>query len=579
VIAGWPDDMGDASREGSCFASRFALVAQELATGQRVQALVVDPESYEDDPLELLRHVSETRPGLPVLLALHAGQSALASRCAERGVTDLIAKPIDWDFLELRLPILLRSHQEKLEAEAGMRLALSHDPLTGLPNRSGAQEILANALITTRRIKACVGVLCLDLIGFDRVNELVGIEGGDRYLREVVNRVRACLRRSDVVAQLEDGSHGFVASRLGGDTFGIFVPGLRDSSDAVRIVRRIIDAASSVIETSGSYVSCSANVGIAQYPEDSEDPATLLQRAESVVHRMKEQGRTGYEFYSKELASQARRRLQVETGLRSAVERGEVKLHYQPKIELQTGRLTGMEGLIRWQSDSLGRVNAPELIEAAERTGLISEIGRWVIWEACAQNREWQHRNLRRVPVAVNVSASQLRDPEFVDTVISALVGTGLDPHYLQLEVTEGILIENSSASAEKLSVLRSQGVSVALDDFGAGYASLAYLTGYPLDVVKFDRQFIVGMTFDPGIARIVQSVTALAHGMGLRVVAEGVDEPGQVEFLEECGCDEIQGFLVSEALPQQEFASCLERLADGPEVWLREAKGRSRQS
>jgi diguanylate cyclase (GGDEF)-like protein len=567
--------MDDASRGDLCFAGDLAAVIEAIGGAERAHALVVDPETFEGDALALIQHARSEHPKLPVLVVLDSSQQNLARLCAEHGVSDLIARPVDWDFVGLRLPMLLQSYQSRLEAEAGMRLALSHDALTGLPNRAGAREILANALETTRRTRGRVGVLCLDLVGFARVNELVGADGGDHYLRELVKRVRTCLRGTDVIAKLAQEPETFVTSRLGGDTFGIFVPGLRDSSDAVRVARRIIDAATAVIEISGLPVSCSANVGIAQYPEDSEDPATLLQHAESAVQRMKGEQLTGFAFYSRELASEARRRLRVETALRSAVERGEVQLYYQPKIELRSHQLAGIEALIRWQSDSLGRVGAAELIEAAERTGLIAEIGRWVIWEACAQNRDWQRRGQRRVPVAVNVSAFQLRDPEFVDNVISALVGTGLEPHYLELEVTEGILIDNSNAAAEKLSQLRSQGVSVALDDFGAGYASLAYLTRYPLDVVKFDRQFIVGMMFDPAIARIVQSVTALAHGMGLRVVAEGVDDPDQLEFLRECGCDEIQGFLVSQALPHPEFGAGLERMGDGREVWGGDAKAR----
>lgn len=305
------------------------------------------------------------------------------------------------------------------------------------------------------------------------------------------------------------------------------------------------------------------------FPIDADEPESLLQYAESVTHRLKAERNSGFEFYSAALSAEARRQLHVETELRSAIDRGEVKLHYQPKVDLRSGGLSGMEALIRWQSESLGRVAAPELIEAAERTGLIAEIGRWVMWEACAQNREWQQQDHCRVPVSVNVSASQLRDPDFEQSVIAALTGTGLEPRYLQLEVTESILIENSVAAAAKLAELRMLGVTIALDDFGAGYASLAYLIRYPLDVLKLDRQFITGMTSSPGVARIVECVMGLARGMGLRVVAEGVDDPDQLPLLEEYGCDEIQGFLVSQALPKQEFVAFLKRTRDLESAWL----------
>jgi diguanylate cyclase (GGDEF)-like protein len=560
-------------RVTSLWATSWTDVVAHIDSGDELDAIVIDPAEFEGDTFELLELLKRTAPEIAALVAVDPTDRELASRFDALGVTDIVARPVDWGFLGMRLPYLLRLREERLEALGGMHFVSSHDALTGLPNRTGLHETLERTLETARRSGQIVGVLCLDLGGFTRINETVGIAGGDEFLRRIAASLRIQLRRSDLVARIGDGFESSVTSRIGGDEFCIVAPALEDAASPARIARRLIDVASSVVEVSGRKVSCSASVGIAVFPSDTQDPQSLLSHAEAAMRRAKDGARNGFEFYSKALSIAARRQLDIETALRRAVEKGEVRIFYQPKLEIASGHLSGMEALIRWQSPEMGRVSPQELIGAAERTGLIGDIGRWALWEACARNRDWQNKGCRRVPVSVNVSASQLSDPGFKDTVIGALIGTGLEPRYLELEVTEGVLIEDAEATAEILADLRVHGISIALDDFGAGYASLAYLTKYPLDVLKIDRRFIVGMTSNPAIASIVEGVVAMAHGLGLRVVAEGVDDPEQLELLKACGCDQLQGYLASEALSERDFVAFLKREQEGREVWLLEEK------
>jgi diguanylate cyclase (GGDEF)-like protein len=557
----------------SAWATGWADVVAHVDSGGGLDAIVIDPAEFEGDTFELLAHLKRTAPETATVVAVDPSDRDLARRCEALGVTDIVARPIDWEFLAMRLPYLLRLREERLEALGGMHFVGSHDALTGLPNRTGLQDRLEIALETARRSGQLVGVLCLDLGGFTRVNETVGAAGGDELLRRMAADLRTQLRRSDLVARIGAGVESSLASRIGGDEFCIVAPALEDAASATRIARRLIDVASSVVEVSGRKLSCSASVGIALFPSDTKDAQSLLSHAEAAMRRAKDGARNGFEFYSRALSVTARRQLDIETALRGAVDNGEVRLYYQPKLEIASGHMSGMEALIRWQSPQLGRVSPQELIAAAERTGLIGDIGRWALWEACARNRDWQSKGCRRVPVSVNVSASQIGDPGFGETVIGALLGTGLEPRYLELEVTEGVLIEDVEATAARLAELRRHGISIALDDFGTGYASLAYLTRYPLDVLKIDRQFIVGMTENPAVASLVEGVISMAHGLGLRVVAEGVDDPDQLELLKAWGCDQLQGYLVSEALSERDFVAFLERDRQGREVWLLEEK------
>jgi diguanylate cyclase (GGDEF)-like protein/PAS domain S-box-containing protein len=422
----------------------------------------------------------------------------------------------------------------------------NHDALTRLPNRSLLLDRLQQAIAAARQDGRQLGVLLFNVDRLARINESLGHAAGDTLLREIARRAHAIAGPTDTVA------------RLPGDEFVLLRTNCQDTDDIIVCARRLIDTIAQPLPVDGHDVVVTASVGISIFPRDGATPGELLKGADVALSHMKEGGRNGFRFFKGEMNAHALRWLSVETHLRRAIARGELALHYQPQVSCATQRIAGMEALLRWHSPELGDIAPVDFIPLAEDTGLIQQIGAWVIREACRQNKAWHDAGLARVPVAVNVSAHQFATGALPGVVRAALADTGMEPRWLDIEVTESAVMGDVAAAQDQLAELRALGVLVSLDDFGTGYSSLGYLSRFSLDKLKIDRGFVRDIITEPRSAAIARATIALAHGLSLGVVAEGVETLAQRDCLRNMGCELLQGYLYSRPLPAAQMALLL---------------------
>lgn len=434
-----------------------------------------------------------------------------------------------------------------------------HDSLTGLPNRLLFKERLQQAIYQARRKGDRAALLFLDLDRFKFINDTMGHYAGDVVLQQVALRMKGCISESGTLA------------RMGGDEFTLILTEFKDSEEVAQLAQKLLDTLKEPFELHGHEVQITSSIGISLYPDDGESPRELTSRADGAMYYAKKNGRNNYQFFNEKMDTVSRERLAIELELPKALERGEFFLHYQPRMELDKGNLAGFEALLRWKQPKLGLVPPVKFIPVAEEIGLILEIGRWVLTEACRQNVAWQQAGYGSFKVAVNVTAIQFERSDFVETVAEVLKQTGMVAEWLELELTESLLMQTNQEAASKLEKLRQLGVSLALDDFGTGYSSLSYLQRLPIDILKIDRSFVIeldapaqlpsasssaqpkaGGTKDKGA--IVLAITTLAHSLGMQVVAEGVETIEQMRFLQRIGCDSVQGYLYSIPLPPEEI-------------------------
>lgn len=434
------------------------------------------------------------------------------------------------------------------QAESHLRFAVNYDRLTGLPNRSQFYQQLNAAVARALRHNGRLAVLFIDLDRFKNINDTLGHDLGDDLLKEVAARLRALVRGSDGVA------------RLGGDEFVVLLESLEHAEDAALVAQKILAALAQPFNLGGRELSLSASIGVSAFPDDGLDSSSLLKNADIALYRAKAQGKNIFQLYSAQMNSHTVERLSLETDLRRALDRQELALHYQPKIELRSGRVLGVEALVRWQHPERGLISPATFIPLAEETGLIGPISEWVLARACAQCRAWLDQGLPPLRMAVNLSAVQLARGDLLRQVAEALEQSGLDPGALELEITESTVMENAARAREVLHQLKARGIGLAIDDFGTGYSSLGYLKRLPIDSVKIDRSFVSGLPADADDAAITQAVIAMAHSLGLRVVAEGVETEAQLAFLRHQGCDEAQGYLLGHPLPAEALADFLRR-------------------
>jgi diguanylate cyclase (GGDEF)-like protein/PAS domain S-box-containing protein len=422
-----------------------------------------------------------------------------------------------------------------------------HDSLTDLPNRVLLNDRLAEAIALSSRHQRKLAVLFLDLDRFKHVNDSLGYVIGDRLLQSVGSRLSMCVRIADTV------------SRQGGDEFVVLLREVRHAQDAAITADKILQALRKPHHIDQHELHITGSIGIVTYPDDGTDAETLMKKADFAMYHAKETGRDSYQFFKSEMNVQAIERQSLEGSLRHAIERQELLLYYQPKINLATGGMTGVEALIRWHHPQRGLVPPGQFIAIAEECGLIVPIGRWVLSEACRQARAWQAAGLPPMCVAINISSVELRAPGFASGVRAILRETGLEPRYLELELTETFLMQDSRSTAEVLKELKEIGVLLALDDFGTGYSSLSYLKRFPIDAVKIDQSFVRDLTTDPDDAGIVTAVIAMGRSLHMRVVAEGVETREQLAILQEHGCPQGQGYYFSRPVPAVEFRQLLE--------------------
>jgi len=430
-----------------------------------------------------------------------------------------------------------RAESALRQSEEVLSYLANHDALTGLPNRTLLKDRVATALAQRRRDKGHLAVLLLDLDEFKVINDMMGHAEGDRVLIGVAERITGALREGDTIA------------RLGGDEFTLLLPTVSDADAACEIAQRVLEQLRPPWRLAGQEFRTTASIGVAVYPQDGKDAETLLRNADTAMYRAKETAHDSFRLFTPDMDARLRARVALEGDLRQALTRGELVVYYQPQIDVETGQIIGMEALVRWQHPERGIVYPDDFIPLAEETGLILPLGEWVLRTACAQNKAYQDAGLPKVRVAVNLSCRQFEDDGLVAIVETTLRETGLDPQYLDLEITEGTAMRDVEFSVKTLNEIRQMGVRVSIDDFGTGYSSLAYLKRLPVDAVKIDRSFVIDSTGDPEDAAIVTAIIALARTLNLRTVAEGVETGQQLSDLKAQSCDEVQGYLFGEAI------------------------------
>lgn len=435
---------------------------------------------------------------------------------------------------------VLHDIRDRKAAEAKIKFMAHHDALTGLPNRNALFEQMETILPDAKARGQHVAVMFIDLDNFKTVNDSLGHPIGDRLLKVVALRIRMLLAGAAVV------------SRHGGDEFLVVLPQLKKVDDVVPVAEKLLRVISHRIQVDAHDLAVTPSIGIAMYPQDGETGETLIKHADAAMYAAKDRGRSTFRFFTESLSQSASRALSMESQLRRAFVREEFLLHYQPQVDIKTGKLTGMEALIRWNHPQEGLLMPDQFIAIAEQRGLISAIGSWVLWQACHQNKQWQDQGLAHVPISVNMSWLQIRQHDLVAEVSTVLEQTKLLPRYLCIELTESVLMEDSAAIIQMLNRLKSLGVKIAIDDFGTGYSSLAYLKRYPIDTLKIDRSFVTDVVTDSDDRAIAQAIIQLAQGLKLRTLAEGVENQAQWDLLKELGCDEIQGFMISRAVAQE---------------------------
>ena len=443
---------------------------------------------------------------------------------------------------------LARDVTERRRDEEKIEYMANHDSLTALPNRTYFGSILRQAIHTSTRNSTEFAVLFIDLDRFKTINDTLGHEAGDQLLQEMARRLQHSVRVGDTVA------------RLGGDEFVVLLPDIQRIDDIAKVARKIMAALIQSVFIRGQECRVTGSLGISRFPEDSSDEHELLKNADIAMYRAKEQGKNNYQFYSDSIKAHSLERLALETSLRRALEREEFRLHYQAKLDLKTGKISGVEALLRWQHPDLGVVAPAQFIPLAEETGLIVQIGRWVVETACSQNRAWQAAGLTPVRMAVNLSARQFADDGLVQVIANALTNSELDPQWLELDLTESMVMHDHERAIRMLTDIKSMGVRLAIDDFGVGYSSLAQIKRFPIDTLKVDRSFIRDLPGNAEDCAITQAIIAMGRTLSMTVVAEGVETLEQESFLRDNSCDETQGFYFSRPVEPAEFAALLQK-------------------
>lgn len=509
--------------------------------------------------LELVPRVHAIAPDSVVLMVSGQRNIEAAIAAMHVGAFDYIMKPFNIRHLEaavsraMKHSALLQENRidkEQIESLLRQRTAevdrlAYYDTLTDLPNRTLFEDRVTRALAVGQRENQTFAILFVSLDQLKKVNDTLGHSIGDRLLQEAASRLRLCVMESDTVG------------RFGGEEFAILLSANRQAAEVLEIIAAIREALKPSFDLDGQSLFGTVSIGVSFFPQDAQDTQSLLKNAGAALYRAKDAGGDNYQFYTADMNAIASKRLTLETSLRQAIENGELLLHYQPRVVVDSLEISGVEALVRWRHPRLGIVSPADFIPLAEETGLILPIGRWVLREACRQNKQWQKQGFAPMRVGVNISALQLQRQDLAETVVQILEETQLSPQSLELELTESSIMVNAKATIDVLTRLQTMGVTISIDDFGTGFSSLSYLKRLPIDALKIDQSFVRDVSTNQDDAALVMAIITLAHNLRLRVVAEGVETEEQWRFLHLLRCDEIQGFVFSKPLPPDD----LERL------------------
>jgi diguanylate cyclase (GGDEF)-like protein len=552
----------------------------EMLARHEVGVVISDQRMPEMSGVEFLSQVKELYPEtIRIVLSGSADFDSVKEAINQGAIYKFFSKP--WDNEILRVDVmeafwrqelahekeqLLREiqaandqlEQVNLELAAAMKSKdiqieriVHYDALTALPNRTLFLDRLEQELARAHRDNHMVAVLSLDLDRFKQINDSYGHPVGDQLLQAVAGRLSSHVRACDTVA------------RTAGDEFGLVLTDLKAAHDAAEVAQKLLDSfARNPISTGDSEIFVTLSIGISIYPLDGLNTATLLKNADAAQHQAKDEGRNNFQFYAGHMNATAWQRLNLETELRRAIEREEFALHYQPKVDMDSAKIVGMEALLRWQSPDRGLVMPGGFIPLLEETGLILPVGEWVLRAACKQARAWKTAGLSNIHIAVNLSTLQFRQPDFSGLVLGILNENGLDPALgeIELELTESLLMSNAEGAIDTLNKLHESGIRFSIDDFGTGYSSLSYLKRFPISSLKIDQSFVHDLSSDRDDEAIVAAIIALGHSLGLSIIAEGVETTGQLAQLRKMGCNEMQGYLFSRPVPAAEMTYLLQK-------------------
>jgi diguanylate cyclase (GGDEF)-like protein len=536
--------------------------ALSILTIEKFDLLISDINMGGMSGLEMIPQVRAIAPDTVIMMI--SGEQTIESsiEALRGGAFDYIMKPFDFQHVEAAvrralehhsLLVAQRRHENHLEELVRQRTAelnhlAYHDALTDLPNRILFEDRLTQALILAERNHQPLGMLFLSLDGFKKVHDTLGHDMGDRLLQKVAERLRSSAHQGETVARLEGDEFALLLTQIGGT----------EGEDVVEVIFQINESLKLPFIIDDHELFITVSIGISLYPDDGADAPTLLKNADAALYRAREQGGDNYQFYTADMNAKAMKRLTLENSLRRALERSEFEVYYQPVLDITTRKITGMEALLRWHHPELGLVQPAEFIPLAENTGMIVPIGEWVLHTACAQSKSWQDAGFAPLCLAVNLSARQFQQQNLADVVVRILQETGLNPHDLELELTESSIMKNAESAVRTLTDLKKMGVKIAIDDFGTGYSSLGYLKRLPIDTLKIDQSFVRDVTTDPDDAALVMTIITLAHNLRLKVIAEGVETEEQQRFLHLLRCDEWQGYLFSKPVPFEAFEKLL---------------------
>ena len=498
----------------------------------------------------------------PILMVTGADDLLSIENAYKHGATDFLPKPIRWPMVAHRVRYMLKGSEtfnSLKQSEEKMRRLAYFDALTGLPNRQSLDDSLDEAILSAAKAQQNLCIMYIDLDNFKRINDTLGHDFGDKLLKKISDKICHCVKDRKCLPDGLFNSSDISVSRLGGDEFMILLNDTTNDEDVKFVAQSLVTCISELVSIDDYEVALTPSIGIAMYPRDGENAVELKKHADVAMYYAKSMGRSGYRFYAESLNENAMKFLRIEGCLRNALNNDEFTLHYQPQVCLKKHKIISVEALLRWNSPELGCVTPSEFIPVAEDSGIINELGEWVMRKACVQAKEWLDAGMQDFRVSVNLSSIQFKRASLLKMIKRALDDSGLPASLLEIELTESAVMNDVAQNITRLNQIRDMGVAISIDDFGTGYSSLSYLKKFPINTLKIDRSFVITIDSDPDDAAIVEAIIALATTLNLTVIAEGVETQGQLKTLNGFHCDIIQGFYFSKPLPAEEITMLMQ--------------------